>query len=117
MEIENTKPGRLERAIGRWSLAALMLNTMIGASAFGLPSLLVAHLGKLSPLAYWLAAAGVGTVAATLAEVSSQFRATGGRTCMLEQLSGVSLEFRSAGSCGFRGSQRPLLLQISSCLT
>ena len=30
----------LVRAIGRWSLAALMLNTMIGSSIFGLPSLI-----------------------------------------------------------------------------
>jgi APA family basic amino acid/polyamine antiporter len=74
----NTQSDSLRRAIGRWSLAALMLNTMIGASAFGLPSLLVARLGKMSPLAYWLAAAGVGTIAASLAEVSSQFQATGG---------------------------------------
>ena len=68
----------LRRAIGRWSLAALMLNTMIGASIFGLPSLLAAHLGKLSSQAYFVAALGVGVIAACLAEVSSQFRATGG---------------------------------------
>lgn len=66
------------RAIDRWSLAALMLNTMIAASIFGLPSLLAARLGKGSPLAYLLAAAGIGTIAACLAEVSSQFREAGG---------------------------------------
>jgi len=38
----------LVRAIGRWSLAALMLNTIIGASILGLPSLLAAHLGGFS---------------------------------------------------------------------
>jgi amino acid transporter len=68
----------LRRSIGRWSLAALMVNTIFGASIFGLPSLLVAHLGKLSPQAYFVAAVGVGAIAACLAEVSSQFRATGG---------------------------------------
>jgi len=73
-----TETNHLRRAIGRWSLAALMLNTMIGASIFGLPSLLAAHLGKLSFPAYFLAALGVGVIAACLAEVSSQFRATGG---------------------------------------
>jgi len=55
-----------------------MLNTMIGASIFGLPSLLAAHLGKRSFQAYLVAALGVGVIAACLAEVSSQFRATGG---------------------------------------
>ncbi len=73
-----TQTHHLRRAIGRWSLAALMLNTMIGASIFGVPSLLAAHLGKSSPWAYYVAALGVGVIAACLAEVSSQFRATGG---------------------------------------
>jgi len=71
-------PRGLVRAIGRWSLAALMVNTMIGASVFGLPSLIAAHLGRLSPAAYFVAAAGVGVIAACLAEVGSQFRDAGG---------------------------------------
>src|SRR5215470_3518556 len=68
----------LRRAIGRWSLAALMLNTMIGASIFGLPSLLAARLGNRSPLGYVVGAAAVALVAACLSEVSSQFSETGG---------------------------------------
>jgi amino acid transporter len=68
----------LVRAIGRWSLAALMLNTVIGASIFGLPSLLAAHLGKFSPAGYLVTAVGIGVVAACLAEVASQFREAGG---------------------------------------
>jgi len=68
----------LVRAIGRWSLAALMLNTVIGASIFGLPSLLAARLGKLSPAGYLLTAVGIAAVAACLAEVASQFREAGG---------------------------------------
>ena len=54
----------LVRAIGRWSLAALMLNTIIGASIFGLPSLLAAHLGTLSPAGYLVTAVGVAAIAA-----------------------------------------------------
>ncbi len=68
----------LVRAIGRWSLAALMLNTIIGASIFGLPSLLAAHLGRLSPAGYLVTAAGIAAIAACLAEVASQFREAGG---------------------------------------
>ena len=68
----------LLRAIGRWSLAALMLNTIIGASIFGLPSLLAAHLGRLSPAGYLVTAAGIAAIAACLAEVASQFREAGG---------------------------------------
>jgi basic amino acid/polyamine antiporter, APA family len=55
-----------------------MLNTMIGASIFGLPSLLAAHLGRLSPAAYLIAFAGVAVIAACLAEVASQFQDAGG---------------------------------------
>jgi amino acid transporter len=71
-------PRGLVRAIGRWSLAALMVNTMIGASVFGLPALIAAYLGRLSPAAYLVAAAGVGVIGACLAEVGSQFREAGG---------------------------------------
>src|SRR6185503_11735049 len=37
-----------------------------------------AHLGRLSPAAYFVAAAGVGVIGACLAEVGSQFREAGG---------------------------------------
>src|SRR5215831_15912123 len=68
----------LVRAIGRWSLAAVMLNTIIGASIFGLPSLLAAHLGRYSPAGYLVTAVGIAAIAACLAEVASQFRQAGG---------------------------------------
>jgi APA family basic amino acid/polyamine antiporter len=75
---EKLANGGLVRTIGRWSLAALMVNTMIGASMAGLPSLIAARLGRYSPAAYLIAAAGIGVVAACLAEVASQFRQAGG---------------------------------------
>jgi APA family basic amino acid/polyamine antiporter len=55
-----------------------MLNTMIGASIFGLPSLIAARLGRLSPIAYFVAFAGVAVIAACLAEVASYFQEAGG---------------------------------------
>ena len=69
---------RLVRTIGRWSLVALILNTMIGASIFGLPALIAARLGKWSPLGFLVAFAGISIIAACMAEVASQFRETGG---------------------------------------
>lgn len=72
------RSGGLVRSIGRWSLAALMLNTMIGASIFGLPSLIAGYLGKYSPVGYLAAFVGVAVVAACLAEVSSYFQEAGG---------------------------------------
>jgi len=55
-----------------------MLNTMIGASIFGLPSLIAGYLGKYSPIGYLAAFAGVAVIAACLAEVSSYFQEAGG---------------------------------------
>ena len=69
---------RLVRAIGRWSLAGLMLNTIIGSAIFGLPALIAAQLGNWSPFGFVIAGLGVGAIAACLAEVASQFTQTGG---------------------------------------
>jgi basic amino acid/polyamine antiporter, APA family len=68
----------LVRTIGRWSLAALMVNTMVGASIFGLPALIAARLGKWSPLGFFLAFAIIAIIAACMAEVASQFQDAGG---------------------------------------
>jgi APA family basic amino acid/polyamine antiporter len=68
----------LVRTIGRWSLVALIINTMIGASIFGLPALIAARLGKWSPLAFLAAFAGIAVIAACMAEVASQFQEAGG---------------------------------------
>ena len=68
----------LIRTIGRWSLTALIINTMIGASIFGLPALIAARLGKWSPLGFLVAFVLMSAIAACMAEVASQFRETGG---------------------------------------
>jgi basic amino acid/polyamine antiporter, APA family len=65
-------------AIGRWSLAALMVNIVIGGSIFALPSTLEGILGGQSPIAYLIAAAGIGVIAACFAEVASYFQHAGG---------------------------------------
>ena len=68
----------LVRAIGRWGLAGLMLNGVIGSSVFGLPSVIAGKLGAASPWAWLVAAAGIGVVVACFAEVSSRFGQAGG---------------------------------------
>ncbi len=70
-------PG-LTRAIGRFALVGLVLNSVIGSSVFGLPSVLGAQLGARSPLAWIIAALGMALVVACFAEVSSRFRNAGG---------------------------------------
>jgi APA family basic amino acid/polyamine antiporter len=68
----------LIRAMGRWTLTALVINSIIGSGIFGLPSVVAGYLGEQSPLAYLVAAAGIGVVIACFAEVASQFGAAGG---------------------------------------
>jgi APA family basic amino acid/polyamine antiporter len=78
-EVHLTEESRgLVRTIGRWSLVALIINTMIGASIFGLPALIAARLGRQSPLGFLAAFAGIAIIAACMAEVASQFREAGG---------------------------------------
>ena len=68
----------LVRTIGRWSLSALIINSVIGGGVFGLPSVVAGRLGKYAPLAYLVAAAGIALVVACLGELASQFSETGG---------------------------------------
>jgi basic amino acid/polyamine antiporter, APA family len=72
-----SKPGLL-RAMGRWSLVALVINSIIGSGIFGLPSVVEGMLGPASPLAYIPAAMGMGIIMACFAEVASRFRQAGG---------------------------------------
>lgn len=66
------------RGIGRWSLAALVLNGIIGSGIFALPGTVGARLGAAS-IGAWLAAAVViGVIMACFAEVASRFGGSGG---------------------------------------
>jgi basic amino acid/polyamine antiporter, APA family len=76
--MENQESPGLIRAMGRWTLTALVINSIIGSGIFGLPSVVAGYLGRQSPLAYLVAAAGIGVVIACFAEVASQFGAAGG---------------------------------------
>src|SRR3974377_1281760 len=70
--------GGLVRAIGRWSLVALTVNSVIGSGVFGLPAIVAGVLGKAGTLAVVLGGAAVGMIMACFAEVSSQFTEAGG---------------------------------------
>jgi basic amino acid/polyamine antiporter, APA family len=68
----------LVRTIGRWSLTALMINSIIGSGIFGLPSVVAGRLGHSAPIAYLIAGVGMAVIAGCLSEVASQFHDTGG---------------------------------------
>lgn len=74
---ESGRP-ELLRTIGRWSLTALMINSIIGSGIFGLPSVVAGRLGGWAPWAYLAAGAGILVIALCLGEVASQFQETGG---------------------------------------
>ena len=68
----------LVRTIGRRSLTALMVNSIIGVSIFRLPSLLAEKIGAYSPLSCLAAGVGILIIAGCIAEVSSRYEGTGG---------------------------------------
>ena len=68
----------LVRAIGRWSMVALVVNSIIGSGIFGLPSQLAGLVGQYSPLAVLLAGAVIGVIMCCFAEVASYFTEAGG---------------------------------------
>lgn len=66
------------RAIGRWSLVALTINSILGSGIFGLPSDIARLVGRRSPWTVLLAGAAMAVIILCYAEVSSQFSQTGG---------------------------------------
>src|SRR5215469_11900127 len=76
--LEKSSSEGLVRAIGRWSLTALVVNCIIGSGVFGLPSVLASLLGRASVLAVALAALAMAIIMACFAEVASRFAHTGG---------------------------------------
>ncbi|MFZ3340689.1 MAG: APC family permease [Terriglobales bacterium] len=68
----------LVRALGRWSLAALAINSVIGSGIFGLPSTVAGYLGTRSTAAVLIAGAAMAVIMACFAEVASQFSEAGG---------------------------------------
>lgn len=66
------------RALGRWTMVALVINGVIGSGIFGLPDDLVRFVGNAAPWAYVLATFGVAIYMGVFAELGSQFREAGG---------------------------------------
>lgn len=73
-----TQQPSLVRAIGRWSLVALVLNTIIGTGVFILPGTLGGMLGWASVLAWIVAAGFTAAMILCFAEVASRFTGAGG---------------------------------------
>jgi amino acid transporter len=68
----------LLRAMGRWTLAALVVNSIIGSGIFALPAVVGRLVGPVAPWAWLVGAAGNGLIMLCFAEVASRFRDAGG---------------------------------------
>jgi APA family basic amino acid/polyamine antiporter len=68
----------LIRGVRRWDAVALMINCIIGAGIFGLPSKVYVLTGTYSLIAFVVCALIVAIIAFCYAEVSSRFTETGG---------------------------------------
>jgi basic amino acid/polyamine antiporter, APA family len=76
--MEDSTHPQLVRGLRRWDLVALVINSIIGAGIFGLPSRVFALAGTYSLLAYVFSAVAIVLIILCLAEVGSRFKATGG---------------------------------------
>jgi basic amino acid/polyamine antiporter, APA family len=68
----------LIRGIGRWSLVAIVINSIIGAGIFRLPADVTALVGSYSLAAFLVCTLVIGLIMLCHAEVSSRFSSTGG---------------------------------------
>ncbi len=69
---------QLLRALGRWTMVALVINGVIGSGIFGLPDDVAREVGSAAPWAYLFAAIGVAALMGIYAELGSQYRDAGG---------------------------------------
>jgi amino acid transporter len=69
---------KLVRGLGRWDLAAIAVNTVIGTGIFILPARVTGLIGSYSLFAFLACALIVGLIVLCFAEVSSRFESTGG---------------------------------------
>jgi basic amino acid/polyamine antiporter, APA family len=98
---------QLVRAIGRWSMVALVINSIVGSGIFGLPAPVAALLGGASPLAVLMAGVAMGVVIACYAEVASQFTETGGTYLYLQHAFGRLI--------GLQAGWMTLLTRLTAC--
>lgn len=106
-ELPRNSPSQLVRAIGRWSMVALAINSIIGSGIFGLPSTVAGLVGRASPLLVLMAGAAMGVIIACYAEVASQFSETGGTYLYLQRAFGRLV--------GLQVGWMSLLVRLTAC--
>lgn len=78
VQLPEASPASLKRGIEKWDLVLMIINSIIGAGIFGLPSKVYSLTGVYSIAAFFVCAAIVLLFILCFAEVGSRFRSTGG---------------------------------------
>lgn len=84
---------KLVRGLGRWDMTAIVINTIIGAGIFGLPSKVYAQIGAFSLFAFAACALIIALIVLCHAEVASRFSATGGAYLYAKEAFGPTAAF------------------------
>ncbi len=98
----------LVRAVGPWSLAAGIVNIIVGAGIFAVPGVLAKSVGVYAPLAFLVCAAAIGAIALCFAEAGSRVPTSGGAYGYIEAafgpftgyVAGTLLCFSNVLACG-----------------
>jgi basic amino acid/polyamine antiporter, APA family len=105
---EHARDSELVRAVGPWTLAASIVNIIVGAGIFAVPAALAACIGPYAPLAFLVCAIAVGSVAICFAEGGSRIPTSGGAYGYIDAafgpltgyMAGTLLWFSDALACG-----------------
>jgi len=85
----------LARVIGRWGLAAAIVNVTIGGGIFRLPAGVAAEVGAAAPLAYLACTVAIGLIVLCFADAGSRVSMTGGPYAYVETAFGPFVGFLS----------------------
>lgn len=105
---ENQRDAGLVRAVGSWALAASIVNIVIGAGIFAVPSELAASMGVYAAAAFLVCGVAIGSVAICFAEGGSRMPTSGGAYGYIEAafgplagyIAGTMLWLGDALACG-----------------
>jgi amino acid transporter len=105
---ENTRDSGLVRAVGPWTFAAAIVNTVVGAGIFAAPASLAAAVGSNAPFAFLVCAIAIGAIAICFAEGGSRVPTSGGAYGYIETalgplagyVAGTMLWFSDLLACG-----------------
>src|SRR6267143_1644755 len=93
MLVDPTPAPALARSMRRWDLVAVVVNGVIGAGIFGLPSKTFSLAGDYSLLAFGLCAVCVSVIVLSFCEVSSRFSGSGGPYLYARETFGPTVGF------------------------